>query len=94
MIVGTLVLRLRLPGSRSLKDKRQVLRSLCDRMRNRYGVSVAEIADAERHQTATLGIACVSGTEGVCRRLLDDLVRWAEAGAGEFEVVEATIELR
>ena len=93
MIVGTLLLRLHLPEARSLKDKRQVVSSLMSRLRNRYGVSVAELSDLDVWQSATLGVACVSSSESVCRRLLGDLERWVE-GAGPFEVVETLTEMR
>lgn len=86
-------MRLYLPEARSLKDKRQVVSSLTDRLRDRYGVSVAEIDDLDDRQTATLGVACVSSSEVVLRRLLDDLGRWVE-DAGPFVVLEAARELR
>ena len=93
MIVGTLLLRLHLPEARSLKDKRRVVSSLMSRLRNRYGVSVAELSDLDVWQSATLGVACVSSSESVCRRLLGDLERWVE-GAGPFEVVDTLTEMR
>jgi len=93
LIVGTCLLRLHLPETGSLKDKRQVLKSLCAKLRNRYGVSVAELGDQDVWRTATLGVACVSSSETVCRRLLDDLVRWVEE-SGPLEVVEAVVEMR
>ena len=93
MIVGTLLLRLHLPEARSLKDKRQVVSSLMSRLRNRYGVSVAELSDLDVWQSATLGVACVSSSESVCRKLLGDLERWVE-GAGPFEVVDTLTEMR
>jgi hypothetical protein len=93
VIVGTLLLRLHLPEARSLKDKRQVVSSLMSRLRNRYGVSVAELSDLDVWQSATLGVACVSSSESVCRRLLGDLERWVE-GAGPFEVVDTLTEMR
>jgi len=93
VIVGALLLRLHLPEARSLKDKRQVVSSLMSRLRNRYGVSVAELSDLDVWQSATLGVACVSSSESVCRRLLGDLERWVE-GAGPFEVVDTLTEMR
>lgn len=93
MIVGTCLLRLHLPEARSLKDKRQAVTSLMSRLRNRFGVSVAEVDDQDSWHRATLGVACVSASPAVCRRLLDDLVRYAE-GAGAFEVAEAAVEIR
>jgi len=93
VIVGTVRLRLHLPEVRSLKEKRQLVTSLMARMRNRFGVSVAEVDDLDAWQAATLGVACVSGSDAVCRHLLDDLVRWVEI-AGPHVVLEATRDAR
>ncbi len=92
-MVGTLVLRLHLPEAGSLKDKRQVVLSLSQRLRTRFGVSVAEIDDLESWQVATLGLATVSSSESVCRHLLDEVFRWIET-AGPFLVLESTQEVR
>jgi uncharacterized protein YlxP (DUF503 family) len=91
--VGTLVLRLHLPEAGSLKDKRRVVTGLIQRLRSRFGVSVAEIDDLESWQVATLGLATVSSSESVCRRLLDEISRWVET-AGSFLVLESTQEMR
>ena len=60
MIIGSLRVRLLLRESRSLKDKRQVVQSIKDRLRNTFNVSVAEIEAQENRQIAILGIAMVS----------------------------------
>ena len=62
VIVGTLSVRLLLREARSLKDKRQVVQSIKDRLRNSFNVSVAEVGDADNRQLAELGLAVV-GTE-------------------------------
>lgn len=62
MKVGSLRVRLLLRESRSLKDKRQVVRSIKDRIRNSFNVSVAEVDALDNRQLAVLGIALV-GTE-------------------------------
>ncbi len=93
VVVGTLLLRLHLPEAGSLKDKRQAVSSLMTRLRNRYGVSVAEVGDLDSWQTASLGVACVSSSERVCRELLENLERYVE-GAGPFQVLEASAETR
>jgi uncharacterized protein YlxP (DUF503 family) len=59
MIVGTLRLRLLVRDSRSLKDKRQVLKSIKDRLHNRFNVSVAEVDALDDHRLAVLGVAMV-----------------------------------
>src|SRR2546421_1968853 len=60
MIVGTLRVRLLLRESRSLKDKRQVVKSIKDRLRNGFNVSVAEIEETDNRQVAVLAAAMVS----------------------------------
>jgi len=59
MTVGTLEIRLLVRQSRSLKDKRRVIRSLKDRIRNRHNVSIAEIGALQSRQQAVLGVAMV-----------------------------------
>jgi uncharacterized protein YlxP (DUF503 family) len=60
MIVGSLRVRLLLRQARSLKDKRQVVRSIKDRLRNAFNVSVAEVDAQDQRQLAVLGLAMVS----------------------------------
>ncbi len=60
MIVGTLQVRLLLRQSHSLKDKRQVVKSIKDRLRNSFNVSVAEVDALDKHQLVVLGVAMVS----------------------------------
>ena len=63
MIVGTLRVRLLLREARSLKDKRQVVQSIKERLRNRFNVSVAEIEAQEHRQLAVLAVAMVLANE-------------------------------
>jgi len=60
MTVGCLRLELFLPASQSLKDKRRVVRSLKDRLRGRFNISLAEVDHQDTHQRATLGIVTVA----------------------------------
>jgi uncharacterized protein YlxP (DUF503 family) len=59
MIVGTLRVRLLLRQARSLKDKRQVIQSIKDRLRRSFNVSIAEIDAQDQRQLAVLGLAQV-----------------------------------
>jgi uncharacterized protein YlxP (DUF503 family) len=74
MIVGTLRIRLLLRESRSLKDKRQVVRSITDRLRNSFNVSVAEVEEQDHRQLAVLGCAMVSNDARHVRTALDQIV--------------------
>lgn len=70
MFIGVARVVLQIPGARSLKDRRRVVKSFKDRVRARLPVSVAEIGDLERYQVATLGVAVVSGEAARCSEVL------------------------
>lgn len=74
MIVGLCTVELYLPGSHSLKAKRQILLSLKDRLRGKFNVSVAEVDEQELWQKAVLGIACVANEGAHVNQVLDQAV--------------------
>lgn len=74
MIVGTLRLRLMIREARTLKDKRQVVSSIKDRLRNHFNVSVAEIDAQDSRQAAVLGVAMVSNETQHLRKALSQVV--------------------
>jgi uncharacterized protein YlxP (DUF503 family) len=73
VFVGSLRVRLLIREARSLKDKRQVVRSIQDRLRNRFQVSVAEVDAQDQHQVAVLGIAAVGAAAGGVRSILEEI---------------------
>ena len=79
MVVGILTVALAIPGANSLKDKRQVLRSLLDNTRNKFGVSIAEVADNDTWRRATIGVACVSNDRAMANRILDKVADYMES---------------
>ena len=68
-----------IPYSHSLKEKRMVSRSLIDRVRHKFNVSVSEVDTQDSHQTLTVGIAVVSGSAVYARTMLDNIVRYMES---------------
>lgn len=62
MLVAVLTVEIRLEYARSLKDRRQCVRSIKDRLRHSFNVSVAELDEAVVWQRATLGIAAISAS--------------------------------
>ena len=76
MFVLAYDVELRVPGSRSLKDKRQVVKSLLDGARRRYCVSAAEIAFQDQWQRARLGFAVVASTAGQAAEIIDKVDRF------------------
>lgn len=93
MIVGALRLTLQIPGSGSLKAKRHTLRKVTDRIRARFNVSVAEVADNELWQKATLGIAAVGNDRHFVTETLDKVLRSVDESGAEAWVVSHHIEL-
>lgn len=61
MPIGLLTLEIHIPDAQSLKDKRQVLRSLKDRLRAHYNVAVAELEHQELWQRSKVGVVTISG---------------------------------
>jgi uncharacterized protein YlxP (DUF503 family) len=60
MAIGLLTLEIYIPDARSLKDKRQVLRSLKDRLRGHFNVAVAELDYQDVRQRSLVGVVTIS----------------------------------
>jgi uncharacterized protein YlxP (DUF503 family) len=89
--IGVLTLELRLEDSHSLKDKRHVIKSLQDRLRNKFNVAVAEIDHQDLWQRAVIAAVTVSSdhvhAEKVLRSVEDEAANLVGSG-----LVEATVE--
>lgn len=66
-------------NAHSLKDKRMTARSLIDKVRHKFNVSIAEVDSQDAHQTLTLGLAVVSGEPSHARDMLNTIIRYMEA---------------
>lgn len=84
---------LRLSESASLKDKRQVVRSVGQRLRNKFQVSVAEVANQDAWQLATLGVACVANDAHHCEEVLRTIVSFVEESRLDAEVIDIETEV-
>ncbi len=74
MIVGTLRVRLLLREARTLKDKRQVLHSVKDRLRQSFNVSVAEIENQDNPRSIVLGFAMVCNETHPIKKTFGEIV--------------------
>ena len=87
MPIAYLTLELRIECVHSLKDKRQVLRSLKDRLRHSFNISVAELDATDLWQRATLGVVSISDSrdylEGLMRNVEREAVRLANNNGAE-----------
>jgi len=89
MVVGVVTWELHLPAAQSLKDKRQVVKSLKDRLHHQFNVSAAETDHQDLWQRAELTVAVVSND----RRHAEDVLRQADrlvAGAAGARIVDSS----
>jgi uncharacterized protein len=95
MPIAFLTLELRIEAAHSLKDKRQVVRSLKDRLRGSFNVSVAELETAgDLWQRATIGVVSISESRDYLRGLMENVERSATkiANNAGAEVTDAFVE--
>ena len=92
MVVMSCSVQLYLWQSQSLKDKRQVIKSLKDRIGNAFNVSVAEVADQNLWQKATLGFAVVSNQTRHANEVLSKVVNFIERDYS-IELIDYQIEV-
>lgn len=91
MVVGLCTVELFISGSQSLKDKRQVLHSLKDRLHGKFNLSVAEVDGQDLWQKAVLGMACVANEGGYVNQVLEQALNVIK-GMPAVEVVRTKLE--
>lgn len=93
MHIGVCRVSFHLPGVRSLKGKRQIARSVADRIRNQFNVAVSEIEDQDLWQRLTLGICCISNDTSHANQVLSNVVSFVESQRGDLEVLDCETEI-
>ncbi len=93
MTVGACRITLRLPENDSLKGKRQLIKSVTSRVRNKYNVAIAEIDDNESWQIVSLGISCVSNSTRHADEMLTNVVKYIAGSRLEAELLDYEIEM-
>ncbi len=76
--VGVCIVELYLGEAASLKDKRRILRSILDRIKARYNVSIAEVDQQDLWQRATVAFVCVSNDQSRTYQVLNSVVKFME----------------
>ena len=93
MKVGILTIKLRLPENLNLKGKRQVVKSIVQRVRDRFNVSIAEVEDQDLWQLATLGVASVANSGPYVNECLSKVVDFIARSHPEAELLDYEIEI-
>lgn len=93
MIVGTCLVDLRIPGCRSLKEKRQIVKALKDSIRRKYNISIAELDHHDTWQRTLIGIAAISSNARFANQVLSKVVNVIEANTS-VELIDYKLEMR
>ncbi len=93
MNVGICRIKLHISQSRSLKDKRRIVKSMVSRLRNQYNISIAEVEDQDLWQLVTLGISCVSNRNQHVDEILSRVIGFITSNYPELEIVDHQTEI-
>lgn len=93
MIVGTAAYTFRIPLAHSLKDKRRLVKSLLERVRQRYHAAAAEVDCQDVWQKAVIGVAVVSNDTRHAEEMLEHITHFMEEFSVEMELIQVDIEL-
>jgi hypothetical protein len=91
--IGLLTLQLRIPGCRSLKEKRSRIKPLLARLHKEFNISTAEIGALDSWQSAQIACAMVSNDSAFTQRAFQSVVEWVETHWPDLEVENDTLEI-
>jgi uncharacterized protein YlxP (DUF503 family) len=91
--VGVCKVKLRLPDNLSLKGKRQIVKSVTARLRNKFNISVAEVDDNDLWQLATIGFCFISNDKRFTNEVLSKAVEVVVNSQGDYEMLDYEIEI-
>ncbi len=92
MIVGLLTIDLHIPGANSLKSKRRAIKSLIDRIKNKFNVSVSEVDAQNLWQRSIIGIAYVANETVIINKVFEK-IRTQIINTHTVELIDSTIEM-
>ena len=92
MIVGLLTLDLHIPEANSLKSKRMVIKSIIERIKNKFNVSVAEVDANNLWQRSVLGIAMVANETQIINKVFEKIKNLI-LDTHTIELIDSTMEL-
>lgn len=92
MRVGICSFRMIMYEGGSLKEKRMVVKSVTQRIKSRYNVSVAEVADHKQWRLATIGFSCVSNDKLHVERTIQEVLKFVESD-GRMEIMDIETEI-
>jgi uncharacterized protein len=92
MIVGTGRIYLYANWVHSLKEKRMIVNSIIQRVKNKFNVSIAEVENLDMHQSIVIGIACVSNSTSHSNTCIQNVIEFIENNT-EAVIEDSIIEI-
>ncbi len=92
MIVGLLTLDLHIPEANSLKTKRMAIKSLIDRIKNKFNVSIAEVDAQNLWQRSVIGISMVANETVIINKVFEK-IRTLVLDTHSVELIDSTMEM-
>jgi len=92
MIIGTCEIYMRAEWVSSLKEKRMIVKSIVEKIRHKFNVSVAEVGDNDMHKSIVIGFACVTNEARFANSVIDNVINFIEENT-EAEIVDTVIEI-
>lgn len=92
MVIGLLTVKLHIPGSSSLKEKRMVIKGLKDRLRSRFNISVSEIDNHDKWQLADIAVANISSDKARVNSTLSKVLNFIE-DYRDIDIIDHQLEL-
>ena len=91
MIVATCKVYMRDEAVFSLKEKRMIVKSIINRLKNKFNISVAEVEDQDIHKSIVIGFACVTNETSHANSIVNNVLNFIENNC-EADIVDTVIE--
>lgn len=88
MNVGVIKLSIRLPLSRSLKAKRRIVQSLCQKIKNNFEVAVSEVESLDDLKMGVIGISLVSNSSVIIQKVISQILHYVQEQTGDFVLLD------
>ena len=92
MFIGSCMFYLSIDWANSLKDKRQCIKSITDKMKHKFNISVAEVSENDNHNIGVIGFVCVSNSKIHVEQTIDTVLKFVQNHT-EAEVYNIEIEI-
>lgn len=92
MIIGTCTVTLRAPWVSSLKEKRMIVKSIIDKTRRKFNVSIAEVESQDLHQEIVIGFVCVTNEVRHANSMISHVLDYIERNT-EAEFIDSQLEI-